>query len=107
MRILCDEHVPPPVVNALRGEGIEVATVTDELEPGTADTDVLSHATDRGYLLLTNDSDFVDRPEGGVLYYDDQSTTRRDLVNAVRTVEDLLADTDLTEQTIYLPDGWV
>lgn len=107
MKVLCDEHVPPAVVNALRSEGVDTATVADALEPGTADADLLAYCVDHGYVLLTNDSDFVGRSgHRGVLYYDDQGAGPRDLVRAVRTIADLLEYDHLADRTFFVPDGW-
>ena len=57
--------------------------------------------------MLTNDSDFVDRTGyAGVLYYEDQGASDRELVRAIRTVDDLLPDDAVENRTIFLPDGW-
>jgi len=108
MKILCDEHVPPAIVNALDSEGFTVVTVADELESGTADADLLRFAADQGYVVLTNDSDFVDRIDhAGVLYYDDQSLSHRELLRAVRRVDDVLDEEHRRDRTVFLPDGWI
>ncbi|WP_135364982.1 DUF5615 family PIN-like protein [Halosimplex halophilum] len=107
MRVLCDEHVPPALVSALRSEGFEVETVGESVELGSPDADLLEFASDRGYAVLTSDSDFVDRKgHSGVLYYEDQNVSTRELVRAVRMVDDLLPDDAVEGETIFLPDGW-
>jgi predicted nuclease of predicted toxin-antitoxin system len=111
MRILCDEHVPPPLANAIRGEGLQVTTVGEALDHGASDDEVRANASEHGFVVLTNDSDFVARtdesgPDCGVLYYDDQRAPHRELVRAIRTVDDVLPDEQLVETTIFLPDGW-
>lgn len=107
MRLLCDEHVPPALVHALRSEGFAVPTVEESVELGSSDAAVMDYATERGLAVLTNDSDFVDEDgHSGVLYYEDQQTSNRELVAAIRTVDDLLSDDDLENETVFLPDGW-
>lgn len=59
MRILADENVPGAAVEMLRSAGHDVAWVS-EGEPGTADTDILSRATEESRLLVTFDKDFGD-----------------------------------------------
>jgi hypothetical protein len=106
--VLCDEHVPGAVANALRSEGIDVARVGEQVDPGTADEALLEFAAERGYVVLTSDSDFADvTGHAGVLYDDDQRVPNRELVRAVRNVSELLDADDLTDRTVFVPDGWV
>lgn len=57
MRLLADENVPLPSVDALRGAGHDVAAITREA-PGSTDPVVLERAHREGRLLLTFDRDF-------------------------------------------------
>lgn len=108
MKVLCDEHVPSALENALRGEGIETVHASDVLESGTSDDDLLEYARSERLVVLTNDSDFLDRTgHSGVLYYDDQRTPRQELVRAVRNVSDVMDGEHLENETVFLPDGWV
>ena len=108
MKLLCDEHVPPAVANALRGEGIDAASLSEELGSGTRDTDLLDYAAEREYTILTNDTDFVgETGHAGILYYGDQQVSTRELVGAIRNVDDLLPDEELVDRTLFVPDGWV
>ena len=59
MRILADENVPGAAVEILRSAGHDVAWVS-EGGSGTADTDILSRASDESRLLVTFDKDFGD-----------------------------------------------
>lgn len=108
MRVPCDEHVPAAVANALESEGVEAVSVVDVLDPGTEDAGLLEFATDHGYVVLTNDRDFLDRSgHGGVLYYDDQRVDSRELVLAVRTISEVMEPDDVADTTLFVPDGWV
>ncbi|MGQ3330950.1 DUF5615 family PIN-like protein [Halorubrum sp. FL23] len=58
MRLLADEHVPPAIVSALRGEGHDVAVVGDNVELGSEDTVLLEYARETDRLILSEDTDF-------------------------------------------------
>ena len=59
MRILADENVPGAAVELLRSAGHDVAWVSKG-EPGIADTDIMSRASEESRLLVTLDKDFGD-----------------------------------------------
>jgi hypothetical protein len=88
--LLTDEHVSPAVANALRSEGIDAVTIYDTPVVGGADPDVLAFASENGYAVLTNDQDFVTGDfvaavdHRGVFFYEDQRTSRKDIVRSDR-----------------------
>ena len=55
--LLADENIPAPLVDALRAEGWNVASVTGE-SPGISDEDVLARARHEARVILTEDKDF-------------------------------------------------
>lgn len=57
MRLLCDEGVDRPIVDALRRAGQEVSYVA-ELSPGIDDDEVLARAAEEQAVLVTVDKDF-------------------------------------------------
>lgn len=57
MRLLADENVEQPVIEALRVAGHDVASIAD-IAPGASDDDVLRLANAESRVLLTNDKDF-------------------------------------------------
>ena len=57
MRLLCDEGVDRPIVEALRADGHDVLYVA-EMAPGIDDEKVLARANELGALLVTLDKDF-------------------------------------------------
>ena len=57
MRILADENVPYPVVEALRFRGHDVVWM-GEVSPGSTDEEVLAWAVREERLLLSLDKDF-------------------------------------------------
>ena len=58
MRLLADEHIPPAIVSALRGEGHDITVVGDDIDLGSEDTVLLEHARDTNRLILSEDTDF-------------------------------------------------
>ena len=58
MRLLADEHIPPAVISALRGEGHDVAVVSNDLELGASDTTLLEYARDTDRVIVSEDTDF-------------------------------------------------
>lgn len=57
MRLLADESVEQPIVDALRDAGHDVAYVR-EMMPGVDDDHVLDLANEDARILVTNDKDF-------------------------------------------------
>jgi len=57
MRLLANENIPGPVVEALRTAGHDVAWIREEA-PTLQDSGVLSRAGQQGRLLLTLDKDY-------------------------------------------------
>ena len=58
MRLLADEHIPPAIVSALRGEDHDIAVVGDDIDLGAEDTVLLEYARDTDRLVLSEDTDF-------------------------------------------------
>lgn len=111
MRLLADEHVPPAVVAALRGEGHDVAVVGDDLELGTSDTTLLEYARDTERIILSEDTDFRGADPAldvdvhpGVLACD-TAAPAGDIAAAIRRIDALSDDIDGT--VLFVPDGWV
>lgn len=57
MRLVCDEAVDRPIVDALRADGHEVHYIA-EIGPGVSDDEVLAKANGLAALLVTLDKDF-------------------------------------------------
>jgi len=57
MRLLANENMPGPVVEALRAAGHDVAWIREDA-PRLRDSDVLSRAGQEGRLLVTLDKDY-------------------------------------------------
>lgn len=111
MRLLADEHVPPAIVSALRGEGHDVAVVGEELALGTSDTDLLEHAHNTDRIILSEDTDFLDADSNlgddsqpGVLACD-TAAPPGEIAAAIRRIDALSGGLDGT--VLFVPGGWV
>jgi len=106
---VADEHVPVPVVNALRSNGYDVHRAQDEYGEGTDDDDHLEACGDDGRVMLTNDNDFArlarEIEHSGVILYNDQELRPRDVVRAVVRIE--RAHHDGIENRIVWLEGWM
>lgn len=111
MRLLADEHIPPAIISALRGEGHDVAVVGENVALGSEDSVLLeyAHATDR--LILSEDTDFrggdpdlTGEYVPGILACD-TAAPPGEIAAAIRRIERLTDD--LTETVLYVPGNWL
>lgn len=113
MKILTDEHVPRAVATTLQSEGIETITIYDTELLGVNDPPLLDYATKNGYVILTNDQDFVSKEfvetatHPRIFFYEDQRLPRSDLVRAVHNALSVLRPEDLQNEIVYIPNGWM
>ena len=59
LALLCDEHIPFPVIDGLSRRGIDVTTVQESGMRGTLDQLILEAARQQGRVVYTNDADFL------------------------------------------------
>lgn len=57
MKLIADENIAKPLIEALRADGHEVIAIS-EVSPGIKDIEVLAMARERGAAVLTQDTDF-------------------------------------------------
>jgi hypothetical protein len=65
LKYYLDEHIPLAIAEQLTYRGIEVVTVRSLGLLGDEDVNHLERATNMGYVLCTNDSDFVKLAHNG------------------------------------------
>lgn len=111
MRLLADEHVPPAIVSALRGEGHDVAVVGSDLELGASDRTLLEYARDTDRTILSEDTDFRGADPAldveshpGVLACD-TAAPPGEIAAAIRRIDALTTDIDGT--VLFVPGEWV
>ncbi len=59
LRFIADENVPFKVVEALRGAGYEVATMSETAHSGMRNDDLAKLCVQLGLVLMTRDADFT------------------------------------------------
>ncbi len=107
MRLLADEHVPPAIVSALRGEGHNVAVVGEDVELGAEDAILLEYARETDRLILSEDTDFRGAdPELNVEYHPgilacNTAASAGEIVAAIRRIERYTDD--LAGTVLYVP----
>jgi len=65
IRFYLDENVPIAVASQLQRRGVDAVTVRDLGLLGDTDENHLMRATQLGYVLCTNDADYVEMAEFG------------------------------------------
>lgn len=110
MRLLADEHVPPSIVTARRGEGHDVAVVGDAIELGTADRSIVEFARASDRVVLSEDADFRGADPSldveshpGVLVCDTAAQPGV-IAAAVRRID--ASSDDLRGTVLFVPGGW-
>lgn len=111
MKLRADEHVPPAVVSALRGEGHDIAVIGDVLELGASDTALLEYARETGRTISSEDTDFrggdpelnVDS-HPGILACDTAAPAGK-IAAAIRRI-DVTSD-DIDGTVLFVPGEWV
>ena len=66
LALLCDEHIPYPVIEGLRRRGVEVNTVQELGMRGASDREILQTARQQERVIYTNDTDFLRHHATGV-----------------------------------------
>lgn len=61
MNFIADEHIPPALVKALRGEGYNVVEIDETVGLGTDDDPILEYAVEQRRVVISEDSDFRGR----------------------------------------------
>jgi predicted nuclease of predicted toxin-antitoxin system len=91
LSFLADEHVKRAYVSALRANRFEVVAAAEGEHAGLDDREHLTTSDERGWVILTNDDDFVRlgqrHAHAGIVYYRDQSHRPGDVVTAIRRID--------------------
>ena len=66
IRFYLDENVPVAIATQLHRRGVDVVTVRDLGFLGDTDTTHLARAARVGYVLCTNDADYIDLAATGI-----------------------------------------
>jgi predicted nuclease of predicted toxin-antitoxin system len=111
VRLLADEHVPPAIVTALRGEGHDVAVVGEAVTFGASDSTLLEHARDTDRVIVSEDTDFrgadpalAVETHPGLLACDTAAPPGK-IAAAVRQID--AVSNDLSGSVLFVPGDWV
>lgn len=105
--VYADENVWMPVVQGLRRRGWDVTSAIEEETLGASDAEHLEYASERGWILLTFDDDFLSMVDGmdiqhaGVIFV---SQYGKDVGELVRRIDGTLennADRDVDDEILY------
>ena len=66
LALLCDEHIPYPVIQGLGRRGVDVTTAQQLGMRGALDRVILQTARQQGRVIYTNDTDFLRHHASGV-----------------------------------------
>lgn len=106
IKFLMDEHIHPTVTRGLRERGIEVLTVQDVNLCHTDDTVILDFARMHGYVVFTQDADFLDWHEQGILHagiaYIHQQTPLGVIIRGLVLVHDVLTPAEIHGRVEFL-----
>jgi hypothetical protein len=106
-RVLCDENVEPATVGELEALGTRAAHVNTEPGSGSDDEEIVDYARENGYVILTNDDDFLgDRfPGVKVLFYPDNDASAHEVAARVLEVQEYYpTPADLPDEYILATD---
>lgn len=95
-------HPRPSTTSRRRDEALHVGAGPGL---GTDDREVATYAATEGYVILTNDSDFLDTsayPDVTVFYYPESDLPAWDLATAIADVERYFETQDELPRTVYL-----
>jgi len=66
LSLLCDEHIPFPVIEGLRRRGIDVKAVQEVGLQSAEDEDIIKVAHREGRIIYTCDADFLRHHSAGI-----------------------------------------
>jgi predicted nuclease of predicted toxin-antitoxin system len=106
-RVLCDENVEEETISELERREITATHVSDVPGAGSPDETVAEHALENGFVLLTNDSDFLNEenfPAVTVLYYPDNDVSAHELARRIDDLSTWVPDSDDLGRVTFLSE---
>lgn len=105
VRFLCDENVEEETLVHLRNEGIQAVHVSEKPGSSAPDPSVANTAIEEDAILLTNDSDFLDRerfPELRAFYYPRNDLPAHRVADRIVRVIDSYPDVESLPDVFFL-----
>lgn len=102
-----DEQFPLFIVRQLRNRGVHIVTTQDAGQYGASDEQQLSYATAHGYVLVTQDDDFLRLNAMGHYHtgivYTHQRTLIRRVVEDLALIAKAMIPEEMIQQVIHVP----
>jgi predicted nuclease of predicted toxin-antitoxin system len=104
-RLIVDENLDPATAEPLRARGHDATTVDEEFGKGEKDPNILAYARETNTLVLTNDTDFLDRDAIGdvkVIFCPRTSLRPGEIAALVDALASYVPDQDNLSQITHL-----
>lgn len=106
IRFFTDEHVAYAVIQGLRQRGVEVLSIPDTKMLGATDTNILTKATTEGFVVFTQDADFLRLHNSGIQHtgiaYASQYTSVGDIIRGLMLIYEILSPEDMQNYIEFL-----
>jgi hypothetical protein len=106
IKFLMDAQVPLAITRGLRTRGVEVVTVQEVGLAEAADIQILAWAGEQGYVLFTQDSDFLALHHQGLshhgLVYGHQQMPIGQVVRGLMLIYEVLAAAEIQSRVEFL-----
>ncbi|MFW0860320.1 MAG: DUF5615 family PIN-like protein [Dehalococcoidia bacterium] len=105
--LLCDEHVPYPIVEGLRRRGIDIVTVQEIGLASTRDEIIMARAREEGRIIYTRDADFLRHSRGGhkhsgIFYHHPLTYSIGEAIQKVALACEVLSAEEMENQVMFL-----
>ena len=105
--LLCDEHIPFPVIAGLNRQGIDVISVQEIGLEATPDPMIIDAAQQLGRVIYTGDADFLRLNDAGIqhagiFYHHPRKYSIGDAINAVALACGTLSADEMNNHVEYL-----
>ena len=105
--LLCDEHIPYPVIEGLRRRGIDVKTVQQLGMRGELDQVIIQTARGQGRVIYTNDVDFLRHHamginHSGIIYHHALDYSLGEAIRRVFLACETLSTEEMMDRVIFL-----
>ena len=107
LALLCDEHIPYPVIEGLRRSGVDVTTVQQLDLRGALDRVILQTARQQGRVIYTNDTDFLrlhaaGADHSGIIYHHMRVYSVGEAIRRISLACDVLSAEEMLDRVEYL-----
>jgi Domain of unknown function (DUF5615) len=114
LRFYMDVHVPAAISKGLRTRGIAALTAQEDNHAQAPDSVVLDRAAFLGYVVYTNDTDFLEIVAqrhhnaiffAGVVYSQQKTLTFGRIIADLELIATCCSSAEMQNQLVYLPLG--